>query len=208
MRGQQTHAQLVLFPGNIGGGNPARARALIVHRFPTIGVTATQVWTTQNVLDTKLEFDNNITKGLKLEALGQFVPASGSYGAKTNIFFKQPNLHARAFFDLLRGPTASVDVVIGQQGFLVGGEAGYDVQKAALTRYSMTVGYSHPVYSAAITASNNLSVFSAGYYQKVNSQVEAGAKATWDSKSSSSSVGLEVASKYIIDPTSFMKVRT
>ena len=60
-------------------------------------------------------------------------------------------------------------------------------------------------YTAAITAGSNLSVFSASYYHRVNPQVEAGAKATWDSKSGNS-VGLEVASKYRLDPSSFAKV--
>lgn len=95
--------------------------------------------------------------------------------------------------------------MLGHEGFLVGAEAGYDVQRAAITKYSAAIGYSVPEYSAAITATNNLSVFSASYYHKVNSAVEAGAKATWDSKASSN-VGLELASKYRLDPTSSVKV--
>jgi voltage-dependent anion channel protein 2 len=79
------------------------------------------------------------------------------------------------------------------------------VQKAAITNYSAAVGYTTVDYTASITAASNLSVFSASYYHKVNSQVEAGAKATWDSKSSNQ-VGLEVASKYRLDPLSFAKV--
>lgn len=169
------------------------------------GLTLTQAWTTTNSLDTKLELDNSIAKGLKAEVLTHFLPSTQAKGAKVNLYFKQPNFHARAFFDLLRGPTANVDAVIGHEGFLAGAEAGYDVQKAAITKYSAAVGYTVPEYTAAITATNNLSIFSASYYHRVNSQVEAGAKATWDSKGSNN-VGLEVASKYRLDPTSFAKV--
>lgn len=176
---------------------------LIVYR--SAGLTLTQAWTTHNKLDTKLELENSIAKGLKAEAIAHFVPTTQEKGAKVNLFFKQPNFHARAFFDLLKGPTANVDAVIGHEGFLAGAEAGYDVQKAAITRYSAAIGYTVPQYTAAITATNNLSVFSASYYHKVNSEVEAGAKATWDSKGSNN-VGLEVASKYRLDPTSFAKV--
>jgi voltage-dependent anion channel protein 2 len=170
------------------------------------GLALTQAWTTANALDTKLELDNNITKGLKAEILTQYLPTSQSKGAKLNLYFKQPNLNARAFFDLLKGPTANLDVVLGHEGFLVGAEGGYDVQKAAITKYSAAVGYSLPQYSAAVTATNNLSVFSASYYHRVNAQVEAGAKASWDSKAGNT-VGLEVASKYRLDPSSFAKVR-
>jgi voltage-dependent anion channel protein 2 len=169
------------------------------------GVTVTQTWNTVNALDTKIEINDTIAKGLKAELLGSFLPATQAKGAKLNLHFKQPNFHGRVFFDLLKGPTANVDAVIGQDGFLAGASAGYDVQKAAITNYSAAVGYTTTDYTASITAASNLSVFSASYYHKVNSQVEAGAKATWDSKSSNQ-VGLEVASKYRLDPLSFAKV--
>jgi hypothetical protein len=169
------------------------------------GTTITQSWNTANVLDTKLELNDTIAKGLKAEFLGNFLPATKAYGAKANFHFKQPNFHGRAFFDIIKGPTANVDLVIGQDGFLVGGSVGYDVAKAAVTSTSAAVGYSAPTYTASIIASNTFSVFSAAYYHKVNAQVEAGAKSTWDSKAGSQ-VGLEVAAKYRLDPVSFAKV--
>lgn len=183
----------------------ARYAQLLILYSNSQGLTLTQTWNTLNALDTKIEINDTIAKGLKAEILGSFAPATQKKGAKVNLHFKQPNFHGRAFFDLLKGPTATVDAVIGQDGFLAGATAGYDVQKAAITSYSAAVGYAAPTYSAAITASDNLSVFSASYYHKVNSQVEAGAKATWDSKNTNS-VGLEVASKYRLDPLSFAKV--
>lgn len=195
-RSSHVHYQILLRPGH--------ATLLMFYR--RAGLTLTQAWTTVNALDTKVELDNQLAKGLKAELLTQFLPSSQAKGAKLNLYFKQPNFQARAFFDLLKGPTANIDAVLGHEGFLVGAEAGYDVQKAAITRYSAAVGYSVPEYSAAITATNNLSVFSASYYHKVNSQVEAGAKATWDSHGSNN-VGLEVASKYRLDPSSFAKAR-
>ncbi|EPQ63456.1 Bgt-275 [Blumeria graminis f. sp. tritici] len=170
------------------------------------GVTLTQSWNTINALDTKIEITDSIAKGLKAEILGSFLPATQAKGAKLNLHFKQPGFHGRAFFDLLKGPTALVDAVIGQDGFLAGASAGYNVQKAAITNYSAAIGYAAPQYTASVTATNNLRVFSAAYYHKVNSQVEAGSKATWDSESGSQ-VGLEVAAKYRLDPVSFAKAR-
>merc|ERR1711900_104778 len=104
------------------------------------GLTLTQTWNTVNALDTKIEFNDAIAKGLKAEVLGSFLPASQN-----------------------KGPTANVDAVIGQDGFLAGASAGYDVQKAAITSYSAAVGYVAPQYTASVTAANNLSVFSAAY---------------------------------------------
>ncbi|KAH7326175.1 outer mitochondrial membrane protein porin [Stachybotrys elegans] len=170
------------------------------------GLTVTQTWNTANILDTKFEVNDTLAKGLKLEGLVNLLPSTSARGAKFNIFFKQPGFHGRAFFDLLKGPVANVDAVVGHEGFLAGASAGYDVNKAAVTSYSAAVGYTTPLYSAAVTATDNLSVFAASYYHKVNSQVEAGAKATWNSKTGNA-VGLELATKYRIDPVSFAKAK-
>ncbi|EXJ86154.1 hypothetical protein A1O1_06524 [Capronia coronata CBS 617.96] len=170
------------------------------------GLTLTQTWTTSNSLDTKLELEDNLTKGLKAEVLTNYLPAQSAYGGKLNLFYKQPNIHTRLFTDVFKGPTASFDVTLGHEGFLIGAEGGYDVGKAAITRYALAAGYSQGSYAAAVTATNNLTVFSASYYHKVNAEVEAGAKATWDS-TAGSNVGLEVASKYKLDPSSFAKAK-
>lgn len=136
----------------------------------------------------------------------QFLPDKNSKGAKLNVHFKQPVFHARGFFDLLKGPSFNGDVVVGHDGFLAGAEVGYDVPAGKITRYAAAVGYSVPEYTAAVTATNNLTVFAASYYHKINAKVEAGSKATWDSKGSSQPQ-LEVATKYRLDSATFVKVR-
>ncbi|SPN97498.1 probable Mitochondrial outer membrane protein porin [Cephalotrichum gorgonifer] len=170
------------------------------------GLTLTQTWNTANALDSKVEVKDALAKGLKAEALFSFLPASQAKGAKFNLHFQQNNFHGRAFFDLLKGPTANVDAVVGDKGFVAGASAGYDVTKAAITSYAAAVGYTHPSYNIAVTATDNLSVFGASFYQKVNSQVEGGCKAVWNSKTGSN-VGIEFAGKYRIDPVSFAKVK-
>ncbi|KAI1861465.1 uncharacterized protein JN550_010845 [Neoarthrinium moseri] len=170
------------------------------------GLTLTQTWNTANALESKVELADSIAKGLKAEGVFSFLPTSQSRGAKLNLHFKQNIFHGRAFFDLLKGPIANVDAVVGHEGFLAGASAGFDVNKGALTGYSAALGYTAPVYTASITATDNLSVFAASYYHKVNGQVEAGAKATWNSKTGNA-VGLEVASKYRLDPVSFAKAK-
>ncbi|KAF2441921.1 mitochondrial porin-like protein [Karstenula rhodostoma CBS 690.94] len=172
------------------------------------GISITQSWNTANLLSTKVELNDTLASGLKTEVLSNFKPDAGNQGQKVNFLFKQNNFHGRVFGDLKASGAVSAiaDAVLSHEGFLVGGEVGYDVQKAAITKYSAAVGYTTPIYNAAITATNSLSVFSAAYYQKVNTAVEAGARATWDSKSQGA-VGLELAAKYKIDPASFAKAK-
>jgi voltage-dependent anion channel protein 2 len=172
------------------------------------GISITQSWNTANLLATKVELNDTFASGLKTEVLSNFSPAAGNKGQKVNLHFKQPAFHGRAFVDYSAagaiGTTA--DAVVSHEGMVVGGEVGYDVQKAAITKYSAAVGYTTPLYNAAVTATNSLSVFTASYYQRVNPAVEAGARAVWDSKSGNN-VGLELAAKYKLDPASFAKAK-
>ncbi|KAI9708068.1 MAG: hypothetical protein M1820_004272 [Bogoriella megaspora] len=172
------------------------------------GITVTQGWTTSKLLDTKIELDNTITQGVKTELQNLFSPEKGDLGQKINLHFKQSPVHARAFIDRSNSGNISavVDAVAGHEGFLVGGEAGYDVSKAAITRYSAALAYQTPVYTAALTGTSNLQVFAASYYHKVNSQVEAGAKTTYDTKAGNV-MGLELATKYKLDGASFAKAK-
>lgn len=179
---------------------------LINSNLSLLGLTITQTWNTLNALETKIEAADYFTKGLKFEGAFTFLPESQKQGAKVNVHFKQPKFHFRAFTDLLKGPTANIDAVIGHEGYLAGASAGYDVQKAGITTFAAAVGYSAPSWTAAITATDKCSTFAASYYHKVNAVVEAGAKASWDSKTPNSAVGLEVATKYRLDAASFAKV--
>ena len=174
------------------------------------GVTITQSWTTSSLLDTKVELADVIAPGAKVDLQNLWNPSKPSSAAqKINLAFKNPSVHSRAFINYGQATgniDAVVDVVAGHEGFLVGGEAVYDVQKAAITRYGASIAYATPSYTAALSGAQNMSVIAASYYQKVNSSVEVGAKAGYDVQAQKAS-GLELASKYKLDPLSFAKVR-
>ncbi|ODV92496.1 hypothetical protein CANCADRAFT_87360 [Tortispora caseinolytica NRRL Y-17796] len=171
------------------------------------GLTLTQGWTSANVLETKVELSEALVPGLKGELATSFRPSLGTKTAKLGLYFRQPAIHCRGFFDLLSGPSFVGDAVVGHDGFLAGAELGYDVVDGRVTKYSAALGYAVPLYSAAINADSNLSVFSASYFHKVNPSVDAGAKATWDSKSTAQGVKMEVAAKYALDSDSFTKAK-
>lgn len=182
---------------------------LILTCRPRTDVTVTQAWTTASLLDTKVELANVASTGVKVDLQNLWNPSKPNSAAqKLNLAFKNPNVHSRAFinYGLANGNLDAVlDVTAGHEGFLVGGEAGYDVQKAAITRYSLGLGYQTPAFTASLVGTQNLSVVAASYYQKVNSSVEVGTKAAYDVQNGKPS-GLELASKYKLDPLTFAKV--
>ncbi|KZW01539.1 voltage-dependent ion-selective channel [Exidia glandulosa HHB12029] len=178
------------------------------------GITFTQSWTTLNALKTLVELDDKVAKGVKLELASSLTPAPpGSEKAVTakstllTATWKQPGVHTRAVLDLFKGPTFTADTVLGRDGFLVGLEGSYNVSEGRITRYATALGFSAPEYAVTLHGLGNLSTFSASYYHRVSPDVEAGAKAVWDSKAHSSAVSLEVAAKAYIDKAAFVKAR-
>lgn len=174
---------------------------------PKYGLTVTPAWSTTNVVRSTFELENQIAKGLKLDLATSINPETNAKSALFTAVYKQPGLHSRAIADLLRGPSFTLDTVVGRDGFLVGGDATYDVQKAAISKYNAAIGYSAPEYAVTLHGLANLSTFHASYYHKVNRDVEAGAKAIYDTKSPSKAVSLEVGTRAYLDNASFVKAR-
>lgn len=202
--------QLYLAAFGTPNGKGSQEKLALTLRVPTAGVTITQNWTTASLLDTKVELADVVAPGAKVDLQNLWNPSKPNSAAqKLNLAWKNPNAHLRAFvnYGAASGNVdATVDAVAGHEGFLVGGEAAYDVGKGAVTRYGLGLAYQTPAYNASVNAIQNLNVIMASYYQKVNSSVEVGAKAGYDVQASKAA-GLELASKYKLDPLSFAKVR-
>jgi len=171
------------------------------------GLTLTQTWTTSNVLRNQIELDNLIAKGLKLDLATSLTPDKGAKTAVLNAVYKQSGLHTRGALDVFKGPTFTADTVLGRDGFLVGAEAAYNVTGGNITRYAAAVGYNAPEYAVTVHGLNNLKTFSASYYHRVSRDVEAGAKAVYDSKATHGGVALEVGTKAYLDASAFVKAK-
>ncbi|GAA96332.1 uncharacterized protein L969DRAFT_88777 [Mixia osmundae IAM 14324] len=174
---------------------------------PKNGLTFTQAWTTNNLLKSQIELEGLVSKGLKLDVQTSLQPDAGKKTAAIMAIYKQAGVHGRANLDLFKGPTFTADVVTGRDGYLVGGDLSYDVQAAKVQKWSGAIGYSAPEYNVTLHALNNLSVYSASYYHKVNIDVEAGAKAIYDNKSPSNKVSIEVGAKTFLDNATFVKAK-
>ncbi|KAJ7069618.1 eukaryotic porin/Tom40 [Mycena amicta] len=172
------------------------------------GLTFTGTWTTANVLKAQAEVENQIANGLKLDISTTLAPSKGN--AKTLVLngaYKQSGIHSRAALDVLKGPTFTADTVFGRDGFLVGAEAAYNVTEGRLSRYSLAAGFSAAEYAVTLHALNDLKVFSASYYHRVSSDVEAGAKAIYDPKITNGGVAIEVGTKTYLDSAAFVKAK-
>jgi len=174
---------------------------------PKNGFTVTQAWTTTNILKTNVEVENQIAKGLKFEINTSLHPDKGTKHGLLTTIYKQPGLHSRAFLDVFKGPSFTADTVIGRDGFLLGAEGTYNVTEGRISRYAAALGYSAPEYAVSLHGLGNLNTFAASYYHRVSRDVEAGAKAIYDSKAASGNVSLEVGCKAYLDPSAFIKAK-
>lgn len=174
---------------------------------PKNGFTVTQAWTTTNILKTNFEIENQIAKGLKFEINSSLHPDKGTKHTLLSSIYKQPGFHSRAFIDIFKGPSFTADTVIGRDGFLLGAEGTYNVTEGRISRYAAALGYSAPDYAVSVHGLGNLSTFAASYYHRVSRDVEAGAKAVYDSKAPTKNVSLEVGAKAYLDSAAFIKAK-
>jgi len=174
---------------------------------PKNGFTLTEAWTTANVLKGTVEVENQIAKGLKFEIHSALHPDKGTKHAILNTIYKQPGLHTRAFLDVFKGPSFTADTVLGRDGFLLGAEGTYNVTEGRISRYAAALGYSAPEYAVSLHGLGNMSTFAASYYHRVSRDVEAGAKAVYDSKAPTGNVSLEVGAKAYLDAAAFVKAK-
>ena len=202
------HSKLVLSVTGVPDDNGAKHKVSLTGSHA--GITVNGSFNTASLLDAKVELTDLLADGVKADLQQLWNPAKGGSAIqKLTLAFKNPNIHTRAFIN--HAPATGnidsvVDFVAGDQGFLVGGEAGYDVQKAAVTKYSFALGYQAQTYSANLIATQNLNIIAATLYQKVNSATEVGVKTGYDVQAAKAS-GLEAAAKYKLDPLSFAKAK-
>ncbi|KAJ3209774.1 Mitochondrial porin [Entophlyctis luteolus] len=172
------------------------------------GLTVTEHWNATNVIGGQIEVQDVIAAGVKLDVSGSIHPSNGAKHAKAVVEFKQANIFTRSSVDLFSkaGPTIHTDVVVGSDGFILGGDVAYNVNDATIHRYNLATGYSTKEYQVGIHATAKFSHFTAFYFHKVNKQVDAGAKAIWN-KSASDAVSIEVGTKYTLDNQTFVKAK-
>lgn len=87
------------------------------------------------VLGCQLEMEDSLVKGLKLDLTGSILPEKSTKNAKAAVEYKKDyvnlilmlfKIFTRSSLDLFKGPTINGDAVVGNNGYIVGGEVSYD----------------------------------------------------------------------------------
>ena len=111
--------------------------------FPS-GVTATEKWTTDNVLSTDIAVENQITNGLRTTLSGSFASNTGKTKTVLNNNYKCDNTNINVDTTLdAAGPMISGAVVGGFKEWLFVYQMAFDSQKSRLTKNNFAVGLVH-----------------------------------------------------------------
>lgn len=159
------------------------------------GVSLTQKWTTDNVLNSEVSVEEKLLKGLKLTLETTFAPSSGKTTGVLKSSYKQPHLSTNVDVDFA-GPTVHGAAVLGYEGWVAGYQLSVDTAVRKLTKSNFALGFRAADFQVH-TAINDGAEFVGSLYQKLSSNLETGVNLSWTNGSNATSFAL--ATKLAID---------
>ncbi|OMH81778.1 Voltage-dependent anion-selective channel protein 2 [Zancudomyces culisetae] len=172
-------------------------------------VTYTETFNTGSMYSLQIESENNFAKGLKVEVKGSASINSTKHGLESSAQYKCDDVFATLNSVMVgKAPHVSSSLVMHRGGFLVGTEMRMNPAARQLETVDALVGYTAPDFRAAVQTRGTFSFLTAAFHQNVTPGVlEVAARSTYDLKNSDKNVTAEVAAKYNLDNTTFVKAR-
>jgi len=169
------------------------------------GLTITEKWSTDNVLNTDISLDDKLAKGLKVGINGSFTPATGKKSAKVSGSYKTDILSVNADSTVdVAGPQVNGSAVLGYKDWLMGYQMAFDTSKTKLTKNNFAVGYVSGDF-ALHTYANDGAEFGGSLYHKLGSGVETGVDMGWSANSNTTKFAL--GCKYGLDKNSTIRAK-
>lgn len=167
------------------------------YKWTDYGVTFSEKWNTDNVLNTEITIEDQIAQGLKLGFETSFAPQTGKKSGKVKAGFKQEyvNISSDVDFDFA-GPTVQGSIVLGINGWLAGYQMAFDTGKSKLTKNNFAVGFSAKDFTIH-TSINDGSEFVGSIYQRVTPELESAVSLSWASGTNTTRFSL--GAKYTLD---------
>jgi len=161
------------------------------------GLTFTEKWNTENVLNTEIKIEDQLAPGLELSFKTSFAPQTGKKSGSVETAYKNDYLHLNCDVDLdFAGPTVHGAAVLGYEGFLAGYNMSFDSSKSKLTKSNFGFGYNGGDFSFT-TNVNDGQEFTGSIHQKVKDDLEAAVSLAYQSGSGSTTFA--IGAKYTID---------
>lgn len=175
------------------------------YKLKDLGMTFTEKWTTDNQLNTKIDVEDQLLKGLKLTLDTSFSPQTGAKSGKVKAELKQDAVTVNSDVDLnLGGPVVNASAVIGHNGWLVGYSLAFDSAKSKLIKNHFGLGYSVGDFTLHTNVQDG-QVFNGSVYHKVSGAIETGVTLGWTASSNATTLGL--GCKYVLDSDASIRAK-
>jgi len=161
------------------------------------GLTFTEKWNTDNQLNTTIDVQDQLVKGLKLTFDSSFSPATCVKKGKIKAEYKHDAMSVNADVDMCpSGPLVNAAAVIGHNGWLAGYQMAFDSSKSKLTKNNFGLGYATSDF-VLHTNVNDGQIFGGSIYQKINKNLETGVNLGWTASNNATTFGIGL--KYKLD---------
>lgn len=166
------------------------------YKWSDYGLTFTEKWNTENVLDTEVKIENQLAEGLELTFDTSFAPQTGKKSGKIKSAYKMDYLALNCDVDFdFAGPTIHGAAVLGYEGWLAGYQMSFDSSKSALSRSNFGFGYNGGDFSFT-THVNDGQEFTGAIHQKVSSDLETAVSLAWASGTGNTTFALGAKYKW------------
>lgn len=164
-------------------------------------ITLNESFHTNNNLNVKAEFADQLVDGLKLDLDVTFNPYTSSKAVKVISTFSQAHVKSVTNFDAL-GLVLKTDANFAFEKFVAGAQATYDIGAGKLGDYSAGLAYDESDFTISFQAQKSLSQFVLGVHHKVNDEVTYAVQGTWADKTT-----LEAGASFKIDKDATFKTK-
>jgi len=168
------------------------------------GVTITEKWNTDNVLNTNFAIEDQLAKGLKLDLATSFSPVTGKKKGTLKTAFKNDSLAINADAGLVMCPVLNASAVARFQNWQAGYQMAFDTSKSKLTKNNFAVGFVNPDFTVH-TFANDGTEFGGSLHHKLGNGLEGAVDMGWSSTSNTSKFGLGL--KYTLDKNSTLRAK-
>lgn len=171
------------------------------------GATLTSKWSTNNVIASKLQFQDAFMEGLDLTVDSKYNHNNSAKDGKISAEIRHDLISAAADVDLnLSGPIVSASAVLGkpQSGWLVGYQMTFDTAKSKLIKNNVGVGLISKDFVLHANVNEGM-IFGGSLYKKVHSSCEMGLTLGWTASSNIMTLG--VGSKYVFNQSTSARIK-
>jgi len=169
------------------------------------GLTVTEKWNTDNILNTDISLEDKVAAGLKLVLNTTFAPQTGKKSGVLKSTYKADALSVNLDSTLdLGGPVINGATVAVYKNWLLGYQMSFDTAKSKLTKNNFAVGFKNDDFILH-TFANDGAEFGGSLYHQIHKNLEGAVDLAWSA--GSNTTRFSIGCKYDLDSDASIRAK-